>query len=84
MSDERIAKEDYELFRAAYPNLLLAYSTAYAPGEQSGVSLEQMEQLSAEAVLEEFLQEQEGRSPKPEEVKWFLAAMERAEKGDRL
>ena len=83
-TDARIAKEDYEFFREAYPNLLLAYSSAYAPGEEAALSPEQVEQLSAEAILREFLQEQEGRSPSQAEVQWFLRAMEQAEKGALL
>ena len=84
VTDARIAKEDYELFRSAYPNLLLAYSSAYAPGEDTALSPEQVEQLSAEAILQEFLQEQESRDPSQEEVQWFLRAMEQAEKGALL
>ena len=84
VTDARIAKEDYELFRSAYPNLLLAYSSAYAPGEEAALSPEQVEQLSAEAILQEFLQEQEGRDPSQEEVQWFLRALEQAEKGALL
>lgn len=84
VTDARIAKEDYELFRSAYPNLLLAYSSAYAPGEETALSPEQVEQLSAEAILQEFLQEQESRDPSQEEVQWFLRAMEQAEKGALL
>lgn len=83
-TDARIAKEDYEFFREAYPNLLLAYSSAYAPGEEAALSPEQVEQLSAEAILREFLQEQEGRSPSQAEVQWFLRAMEQAERGALL
>ena len=81
VTDSRISKEDYEFFRQAYPNLLIAYSTAPVPGEETAVSPEQVEQLSAEAILEEFLQEQEGRSPQKEEIAWFLRAMEQAERG---
>ena len=84
VTDARIAKEDYEFFRAAYPNLLLAYSSAYAPGEEAALSPEQVEQLSAEVILREFLQEQEGRSPSQGEMQWFLRAMEYAEKGALL
>lgn len=84
VTDARIAKEDYEFFRAAYPNLLLAYSSAYAPGEETALSPEQVEQLSAEVILREFLQEQEGRSPSQGEMQWFLRAMEYAEKGALL
>ena len=81
VTDSRISKEDYEFFLHAYPNLLIAYSTAPVPGEETAVSPEQVEQLSAEAILEEFLQEQEGRSPQKEEIAWFLRAMEQAERG---
>ena len=84
VTDARIAKEDYEFFRAAYPNLLLAYSSAYAPGEEAALSPEQVEQLSAEVILREFLQEQEGRSPSQGEMQWFLRAMEYAEEGALL
>lgn len=85
ITDQPAGLELLELLRRDYPNLLCIAGKSILPeGEQVSLTVEEIETLSPEHVLQKFCLETAGYEPSPQQTAWFCKALLEAENGGDL
>lgn len=85
ITDQPAGLELLEVLRRDYPNLLCVTGKNIVPeGEQVTLTVEEIETLSPERILDKFCRETAGYEPSPQQVTWFCKALAEAEGGGDL